>query len=188
VRRRLLLIAASAAAAFASNAQAAVECVPRDPTPFAAPAGTLPALSGRVVDNAHILSSLSRARLASRLQALERRTSDQLVVVTLPGLGGAPIERVGMALVNRWGIGQARLHNGVLLIVAPGERKVRIEVGCGLEGLLTDARASAIIQKQLIPLLRTGAYDRAAEAGVAAIVAVLESDLRRPQPRRGARA
>jgi uncharacterized protein len=108
------------------------------------------------------------------------------VVVTLPDLGGASIEQVGLRLGRGWGIGQKGLDNGVLLIVAPNDRRVRIEVGCGLEGLLTDARASALIQHMLIPLFWKGAYDRAAEAGVAAIEAILQSDPRRPQPRRGA--
>jgi uncharacterized protein len=186
MRRRLLLLIAAAAATVATGGHAASKCLPRDPRLVAA-AATLPApaLTGRVVDDAHILSGAARGRLDGRLAALERRTTDQVVVVTLPNLGGAPIERVGMALGNHWHIGRAGLDNGVLLIVAPNDRKVRIEVGCGLEGLLTDARAAAIIQDRLLPLLRARAYDRAAEAGVAAIARILESDLRRPRPRRG---
>jgi uncharacterized protein len=184
VRQRFLLLVAAAAAAIAAPAGA--ECALHDPASHAASAAPLPALSGRVVDRAHILSAAEQRRLDVRLAALERRTTDQLVVVTLPDLGGASIEQVGLRLGRGWGIGQKGLDNGVLLIVAPNDRRVRIEVGCGLEGLLTDARASAIIQQKLIPLFRKGAYDRAAEAGVAAIEAILQSDPRRPQPRRGA--
>lgn len=171
--------------AAAVAAPVSAECALHNPASYSATPPPLPALSGRVVDNAHILSAAEQRRLDVRLAALERRTTDQLVVVTLPDLGGYSIEQVGLRLGRGWGIGQRELDNGVLLIVAPNDRQVRIEVGCGLEGLLTDARASAIIQQKLIPLLRGGAYDRAAETGVAAIEAILGSDLRRPQPRRG---
>jgi uncharacterized protein len=183
---RLLLLLAAGAAALASGAPAMAKCPLRHPAD--APVAQklpLPALTGRVVDNAHILSSGARSRLTRRLVALERRTGDQLVVVTLPNLGGAPISAVGLRLGNGWGIGREGLDNGVLLIVAPNDRNLRIEVGCGLEGLLTDARAAAIIQAKLTPFLRRADYDGAVDTGVASIAAVLESDLRRPQPRRG---
>lgn len=186
---RSLLLLVAAAAALTANAPVGAKCAPRHPADAAIGAKLpLPPLTGRVVDNAHILSGAERDRLKRGLQALERRTSDQLVVVTLPSLGGAPIEAVGLRLGNSWRIGRARLDNGVLLIVAPADRKVRIEVGCGLEGLLTDARAASIIQQKLIPLFRRGNYDGAVEMGVSAIGSVLSGDLRRPQPRRGGRA
>jgi uncharacterized protein len=82
-----------------------------------------------------------------------------MVVVTVPDLGGLTIEEFGMALGNRWGIGQAEYDNGVLLLVAPKERRVRIEVGCGLEEVLTDARAGAIIDK-MTPAVRKGQFER----------------------------
>ena len=184
MRRPLLLLIAAVAGLTAVPATA--KCPLRHPAD-AAVARTLPLprLTGRVVDNAHILSSVERDRLTRRLAALERRTSDQLVVVTVPSLGGAPIEAVGLRLGKGWGIGRKGLDNGVLLIIAPNDRKTRIEVGCGLEGLLTDARAASILQTKLIPLFRRSEYDVAAEAGVASIAAILESDPRRPQPRRG---
>jgi uncharacterized protein len=150
-----------------------------------APAGAagiaLPRLTGRVVDNAGIVSPKGRAALAARLARLEAKTSDQLVVVTVPDLRGRPIEAYGIALGNGWGIGRKHLGNGVLLIVAPNEHKVRIEIGCGLEGLLTPPRAAAIVRDSLLPLLKARRYDAAAEAGVRCIAAVLESDVRRPQ-------
>jgi uncharacterized protein len=184
VRRSLLLLAA--AAAFAASSPAASKCPLLHPDNAAAAATlTVPPLTGRVVDDAHVLSAGEKGRLSHLLTELERKTTDQLVVVTLPRLDGVPIEAVGLKLGKSWGIGRADLDNGVLLIIAPNDGKVRIEVGCGLEGLLTDARASAIIQERLIPPLREAGYDAAAEAGVAAISAVLESDLRRPQPRPG---
>ncbi|HEX4737003.1 MAG TPA: TPM domain-containing protein [Allosphingosinicella sp.] len=186
MRRLPFLTLAATFAAMAAASPATAKCPLRHPSDAPAAAKVvLPALTGRVVDNAHVLSDRERARLAARLTALERRTSDQLVVVTLSSLGGAPIEAVGLRLGSGWGIGRAGLDNGVLLIVAPNDHKVRIEVGCGLEGLLTDARAASIIQEKLIPLLRQADYNDAAEVGVASIAAILESDLRRPQPRLG---
>lgn len=148
---------------------------------------TLPRLTGRVVDEAHILSAPARASLTRRLARLEAATSDQLVVVTLPDLRGRTIEAWGRALGNGWRIGRRGLDNGVLLVVAPNDRKVRIEVGCGLEGLLTPARSAAIVRDPLLPLLKASRYDAAAEAGVARIAAVLARDTRRPQPPREAR-
>jgi uncharacterized protein len=142
----------------------------------------VPALTGRVVDNANLLSPAREAALSGRLQALENKTSDQLVVVSLPDLKGEPIEAVGLRLGRNWGIGQKKFNNGVLLIVAPHERRVRIEVGCGLEGLLTDERAAEIIQTALVPKFEEGAFDDGVDAGVAQIAATLESDARRPRP------
>jgi uncharacterized protein len=181
----LLLVVAAAVTAPAVAAPADAKCALHNPASYSATPPPLTALTGRVVDNAHILSAAERRRLTLQLAALERRTTDQLVVVTLPSLGGYSIEQVGLRLGKGWGIGQSGLDNGVLLIVAPNDRQVRIEVGCGLEGLLTDKRAGEIIQQKLIPLLRTGGYDRAAESGATAIAAILEADPRRPQPRRG---
>jgi uncharacterized protein len=180
VRGRLSLLIALAAASVTAGGPAAARVVHVQVQP-----AVLPALTGRVVDSARILSAPVRARLAGRLAALEHRTTDQVVVVTLPSLDGRPIEAVGWWLGNGWHIGRAKVNNGVLLVIAPNERKVRISVGAGLNGLLTDQRASAIIQQRLIPFFRTGNYDQAAEAGVAEIVRILESDSRRPRPRMG---
>ncbi|RMF04505.1 MAG: TPM domain-containing protein, partial [Alphaproteobacteria bacterium] len=110
-----------------------------------------PALTGRVVDEAGLLSREEADALARQLEALEERTSDQLVVVTLRSLQGFPIEDYGYKLGRHWGIGQAGKDNGVLLIVAPTERKVRIEVGRGLEGELPDALAKLIIENAILP-------------------------------------
>ncbi len=149
------------------------------------PAATssLPALTGRVVDDAEILSPRVEAELVSQLEQLERRTSDQLIVVTVPDLKGEAIEVLGLRLGNGWGIGQKDVNNGVLLIVAPADRKVRIEVGFGLEGLLTDERAGDIIQNRLIPAFREGNYEQGVLAGVTEISRVLLSDPRRPRKR-----
>lgn len=132
------------------------------------------------MDQADILSEGKEAEIAANLAKLEQKTRDQLVVVTTPDLKGETIEQFGLRLGNGWGVGQRELDNGVLLIVAPNERKVRIEVGCGLEALLTNDRASRIIENSLIPRLREGDYERAVKTGVADISTVLLSDRRRP--------
>ena len=144
--------------------------------------GTLPALTGRVVDNADLLPPEAEARITGRLAALEEHTTDQLIVVTVPSLRGEPIEDLGVRLGRGWGIGQKDLNNGVLLIVAPAERRVRIEVGTGLEGLLTDDKAATIIKEQLLPGHRDARHADAIAAGVEALVGLLEQDRRRPRP------
>src|SRR6201996_2031812 len=107
---------------------------------------TFPPLSGRVVDDAHVLSSQTQADLTAKLAALEQKTGDQVVVVTLPSLQGYEIEDYGYQLGRAWGIGAKGKNNGALFIVAPSEHKVRIEVGYGLEPVLTDALTSVILQ------------------------------------------
>ena len=141
---------------------------------------SLPALTGRVVDQANLIEPTREAALVTTLAALESETSDQLVVVTLPDLKGQTIEAAGLRLGKGWGIGRKDWDNGVLLIVAPSERKVRIEVGEGLEGLLTDARAATIIQ-QMLPQFKAGRYEDAIALGVDAISERLKGDHRRPQ-------
>ncbi|MET1112391.1 MAG: TPM domain-containing protein [Allosphingosinicella sp.] len=150
----------------------------------AAPARPLPALTGRVVDNADVLGAAAEAELTARLAALEKATTDQLVVVTVPGLDGEAIEDLGLRLGNGWGVGQKGLDNGVLLIVSPADQKARIEVGKGLEGLLTDRRAARIMAKQVVTNCRQGHCERAIAEGVDAIAALLRSDRKRPQPKR----
>lgn len=141
-----------------------------------------PALTGRVVDDAGILSPETEAELARRLAAWEERSSDQLVVVTVPSLGGRTIEDYGYRLGRAWGIGvdegeEGRsLDNGAILIVAPDERQVRIEVGYGLEGTLTDALSSTIIQQGVLPAFRSGDYDAGVLAGVDGMLAVLSGE------------
>ena len=142
----------------------------------AAHAATLnfPPLSGRVVDAAHILPNDAVQRLDGLLAAHEKATREQVVVVTLPSLQGTTIEDYGYQLGRHWGIGQKGKNNGALLIVAPKERKVRIEVGYGLEGTLTDARSKMIIEEIILPWFRQGRMDQGIVAGTAAVVSVLE--------------
>lgn len=115
-----------------------------------------PELTGRVVDEAGLLSADQKAELSQRLKALEDKNGRQLVVVTLKSLQGQEIADYGYQLGRHWGIGKKGQNNGVLLIVAPEERRVRIEVGYGLEPVLTDALSSVIIQTKIVPKFRAG--------------------------------
>lgn len=133
----------------------------------------VPALSGRVVDQAGILTSAEESRLTTRLKDLEDKSSIQLVVVTLPSLRGSPIEEWGLALGRTWGIGQKGKDNGALLIVAPNDRALRIEVGYGLEGTLPDATADAIIRNVIVPRFKAGDMADGISDGVNAIIAAL---------------
>ena len=134
---------------------------------------TFPTLTGRVVDDGGLLSAADRTALAGELADLEAKTTDQLVVVTLPLLQGATIEDYGYQLGRRWGIGQKDKDSGVLLIVAAAERKVRIEVGYGLEGTLTDAATRLIIENRILPAFRAGDFPGGIKGGVSGIIQVL---------------
>jgi uncharacterized protein len=133
----------------------------------------VPSLTGRVVDQAGILNSAEEERLTTKLKNLEDNASIQLVVVTLPSLRDTPIEDWGLTLGRTWGIGQKGKDNGVLLIVAPNDRELRIEVGYGLEGTLPDATANAIIRNVIVPRFKAGDMADGISDGVDAIVAVL---------------
>jgi len=145
------------------------------PTAFAADP-EFPQLTGRVVDGANLLTAADEAGMTADLEALEAKSSDQFVVVTLPSLQGLEIEEFGYRLGRYWGIGQKNKDNGVLLIVAPKERKVRIEVGRGLEPLLTDALTKLIIENGILPRFRSGDFPAGIKAGVSDIIAVLSGD------------
>jgi uncharacterized protein len=139
-------------------------------------APTFPALTGRVVDDAGIIPAPVRTELDAKLAALEAKTTDQFVVVTLKSLGGYDISDYGYQLGRAWGIGQKGKNNGVILIVAPNERDVRIEVGYGLEGDLTDAVTRLIIENSILPKFRAGDMAAGIAAGVDDIVKVLSGD------------
>lgn len=132
-----------------------------------------PALSGRVVDNAQLLSSDQKDLLTRKLAAVEKETSNQFVVVTLSSLQGESIETFGVGLARHWGIGQKDKNNGVLLIVAVADRKVRIEVGYGLEGTLTDAQSSLIINQHIVPLFKRGKFSEGIVEGADKVIQVL---------------
>ncbi|NQE65213.1 Beta-propeller domains of methanol dehydrogenase type [Caulobacter sp. RHG1] len=135
---------------------------------FAAP--KFPPLSGRVVDEAQILSPDAQRELTTKLENLETTTGRQLVVATVPSLQDYPIEDFGYQLGRTWGIGEKGKNTGAILLVAPNERKVRIEVGYGLEPVLTDALSSAIIQSAILPKFRDGDMQGGILAGTNAIV------------------
>lgn len=159
-------------------------CLPLLLLLWALTAGALefPALSGRVVDQAGLLDAQTRAQLSQMLQAHEQSTSEQIVVVTVPDLQGTAIEDYGYQLGRAWGIGQKGKDNGALLLVAKAERKVRIEVGYGLEGTLTDAQSSIIINNVILPSFRQGDFAGGIRAGAAAMLQVLGGDpLAQPQ-------
>lgn len=135
-----------------------------------------PALTGRIVDGANLLSPEVKARIEAKLKAHEDKTSDQLVVVTVPSLQDVSIEDFANGLFRHWKLGQAKTNNGVLLLVAPNERKVRIEVGYGLEGALTDALSKVIITTAVAPKFKNGDFAGGIEGGVDAILEILTGD------------
>jgi uncharacterized protein len=136
-------------------------------------APSFPALTGRVVDGANLLPSVVERQLTQQLKAYEDKTTNQVVVVTLKTLQGYEIADYSYQLGRHWGIGQAGQDNGVLLVVAPKERKVRIEVGYGLEATLTDALSKQIIDYEIIPRFKQKDYAGGIEAGTKAILGVL---------------
>jgi uncharacterized protein len=137
---------------------------------------TFPPLTGRVVDDAHVLTPEVQADLTGKLAALEQKTGDQLVVVTLPSLQGYEISDYGYQLGRAWGIGQKGKNTGALFIVAPTEKKVRVEVGYGLEPVLTDAVSSVILNTQVLPRFRDGDVSGGVVAGTDALVQQLGLD------------
>ena len=174
----LLLAACDAAGPVSADAPAP----PAKPVRASAEAG-YPALTGRVVDQADLLASEEESRLTEASADLERRTTDQLVIVTVPSLNGRAIEDYSRALGNHWGIGQKDRDNGVLLVVAPNERRVRVATGYGLEPILTNARSGEIIQRDVLPAFRESRWSEGISAGAEAIIRTLVEHA--DEPRRG---
>jgi len=137
---------------------------------------SFPTLSGRVVDQANILDPTTEQAITATSQSLETATTNQLVVVTLASLQSQTIEDFGYQLGRHWGIGRAGKNNGILLIVAPKERSVRIEVGYGLEGTITDALSKGIIEQEILPRFRDNDYNGGVRAGVTTLAAILMGD------------
>ena len=130
----------------------------------------VPALTGRVVDRADLLSPTTERAITQQLAAHEEATSNQVAVLTIASLGGVPIEDVALTVARTWALGQAESDNGVLLLIARDDRAMRIEVGFGLEGALPDVVASRIIRHELRPAFRAGDFDGGVQAGVVAIL------------------
>jgi uncharacterized protein len=139
-----------------------------------ASAAEIPFLAGRINDNAGILSAATITRLETLLKDHEDSTSNQIVVLTIASLEGEVLEEYAIRVAQTWGLGQKGKDNGVLLLVARDDRKVRIEVGRGLEGQLTDVVSGVIIRKEIIPAFKDGDYDRGVTAGVEAIVSAIQ--------------
>jgi uncharacterized protein len=137
---------------------------------------TFPALTGQVVDTADMLDAASEEHLSQMLKAHQQLTTEQVVVVTVPNLQGTSIEDYGYQLGRHWGIGQKDKDNGALLIVAKDDRKVRLEVGYGLEERLTDAQSSVIINQIITPAFKQGDFVGGITKGAEAMVQVLGGD------------
>ena len=142
-----------------------------------------PPLTGRVVDQANVLPANTRADIERKLADLESKTGTQLVVATLSSLQGYEIEDYGYQLGRAWGIGQKGKNNGAILIVAPNEHRVRIEVGYGLEGTVTDAISRLIIENGILPRFRVNDFAGGIERGVDDLIQVLSGDAQEFQQR-----
>jgi len=137
---------------------------------------TLPTLTGRVVDQANIIPAETRSAIEQKLIDLETKSGIQLVVSTITSLEGQEIEPYANQLFRSWKLGEKTKNNGVLLLVAPNERRVRIEVGYGLEGTLTDALSKVIITNAIAPRFKTGDFGGGISRGVEDIIIVLTTD------------
>ena len=136
-----------------------------------------PALTGRVVDQADVIQSGTKSDIEEMLKNLEDKSGIQLVVATVKSLEGSDIETYANQLFRTWKLGEAKKNNGVLLLVAPAEHKVRIEVGYGLEGTLTDALSSVLISSDIVPRFKTGDFSSGIERGVDGIISILNGEL-----------
>lgn len=134
----------------------------------------IPYLTGRVTDNAQILSVETRKSITERLKAHEDKTTNQIAVLTVPALNGEGIEEYAVAVFNDWKLGQKGKDNGILVVVAPHDRRMRIEVGYGLEGTMPDGVAGSIIRDVMTPHFKSNDYNKGIDEGVNAIIKVLE--------------
>ncbi|PAP77293.1 hypothetical protein BSZ37_13040 [Rubrivirga marina] len=146
----------------------------------------VPPLTGRVVDLADVLDPATEAALVARLAAHEDSTSNQVVVLTIPSLEGEILEPYATRVFRTWELGQADRDNGILLLVAVADRELRIEVGYGLEGSLTDATSGSIIRAEIVPRFRDGDFDAGVVAGVDAILGAIDGSYA-PRPLAGLR-
>lgn len=150
-------------------------------------AQTYPTLTGRVVDQAGVLSAATEQALTATLGRVEQARGVQIVVATIRDLEGYEISDYGVGLGRAWGVGAAARDDGALFIIAPNERRLRIEVGYGLEGALTDATAKTIIDRVVVPQFRAGDLEGGVIAGVDAMIAALDGVTPAPPPARQSR-
>lgn len=153
---------------------------------FVSPSSALevPYLSGRVVDLAGIIPEATEERIEAKSRQLEERTGAQVAVLTVSSLEGQSLEDFTVRVVDEWQLGQAGQDNGVLVFVAVDERRLRIEVGYGLEGVLTDAMSGRILDGAIAPSFREGDFGGGLERGVDAVIALVSGE-GEPPPVRG---
>lgn len=143
----------------------------------------VPALVTRVSDLAQLLPEQREAALEARLSAFERETSHQIAILTVPSLDEEPIEDFSVRVFDGWRLGRADADNGVLIVVAPNERRARIEVGYGLEGALPDVVAGRIVQERMVPHFREGDFATGIEDAADAVMAAARGELLAPPAR-----
>ncbi len=136
----------------------------------------IPALTGRVNDYASMISAEAEQEINEKLARLEENESTQVVVLTVESLEGEPLEDFSIRLVEAWKIGQKDFDNGAVLLVAKKDRKLRIEVGYGLEGSLTDLTAGRIVDNDIEPLFKQGQFDQGFVRGVDMIIAAVQGE------------
>jgi uncharacterized protein len=165
----------SARFTLAAFALLAISACGRAPSAAAEPQPHFPALTGRVVDQADLLTPAEEQALTAQSAAIERDTRAQYVVITVRSLEGRPIQDYGTRLGNFWGIGRKGVSDGVILLVAPAERQVRIAVGYGLERRVTNAFAAKVIHDRLVPAFKKGRFGDGIRAGSDALAGRLRS-------------
>ncbi|HJU43401.1 MAG TPA: TPM domain-containing protein [Vicinamibacterales bacterium] len=138
--------------------------------------GTLPKPAGRITDLANVIDAGTESELDRRLDELEQKTSHEVAVVTVTSLDGTTVDDYAVRLFKEWGVGQAKQDNGVLVLVAPNEREMRIEVGYGLEGILPDGLAGEIIRDTFIPRFRNDDYNGGIRDGVLRVADIVEKE------------
>ena len=153
--------------------------------PFSAGALDVPQLKGRVNDYASILSPETAQKLEVALSAIESSDSTQIVVLTIPSLEGEALEEFSLKVAEAWKIGQKNLDNGAILLVSKNDRKLRIEVGRGLEGKLTDLISGRIIRSEIIPKFKEGDFNGGIEAGIKAVVSVVRGEYKASETNTG---
>ncbi len=148
--------------------------------PTASAVIAVPALRGRVNDDAGMLSPQAFDKIEAELRSLEQTDSTQIVVLTVPSLEGEPIESFSMRVAEAWKIGMKSIDNGAILVIAKNDRKIRIEVGYGLEGRLTDLVSGQIIRNIMVPEFRTGNFDAGITQGVNAMILAVKGEYKAP--------
>jgi uncharacterized protein len=152
--------------------------------PFSAAADrqSIPRLEGRVTDVAKVLSEADRDRLSSLLARYERETSHQIAVLTIPSLLGESIESFSLRVANSWSIGHKDFNDGILITLAMKERRIRIELGLGMEKFITNATAQSIIETSMVPAFRNNDYAGGLESGLKQLMKEARKFVIKPEP------